>query len=435
MFNEGVDIPDVDTILFLRPTESLTIFLQQLGRGLRKAKGKPYVNILDFVGQCRDEFDYTDRFRAIIGRTSMSIKEELERGFPHTPFGCQIQLEPKAREYILNNINHAIKSFGLRSLVNLVKTWSTKFSLPLTISNFIGMYHVPLEKLYNRHSFHEICYQAGIADHQLTHESELHSAVRNKWLSTDSYTYFTFIEDLCRKGFKIQVNQLSDTEQTQLLMLYYDLYQKAGCFNHLQDMVDELALDNGFMSETIELMEIFKNQCQTLEETDNSNLPNFALKLHGVYTRDQINVAIGTSTLDKKSSCREGVERNRSSKLEVMYVDIIKDREVGDSTNYDDHALSSDLFQWDTQNQVSPNSPTGQNYIHSTQTMLLFVREQQKFADDKSRTMGYIYLGKVHYKDHEYKDVSYGKQMQIKWKLESPMPASVYDFSKYKSAI
>jgi ERCC4-related helicase len=115
MFNEGVDIPDVDTILFLRPTESLTIFLQQLGRGLRKAKGKPYVNILDFVGQCRDEFDYTDRFRAIIGRTSMSIKEELERGFPHTPFGCQIQLEPKAREYILNNINHAIKSFGLRS--------------------------------------------------------------------------------------------------------------------------------------------------------------------------------------------------------------------------------------------------------------------------------------------------------------------------------
>jgi hypothetical protein len=42
-----------------------------------------------------------------------------------------------------------------------------------------------------------------------------------------------------------------------------------------------------------------------------------------------------------------------------MYVDIIKDREIGDSTNYDDHALSSDLFQWDTQNQVSPNTPTG----------------------------------------------------------------------------
>jgi hypothetical protein len=200
-------------------------------------------------------------------------------------------------------------------------------------------------------------------------------------------------------------------------------------------MVDELALDDGFISETMQLMDIFKNRCQTLEETDNSNLSNFALKLHGVYTRDQIKVAIGTSTLDKKSSCREGVERNRKNKLEAMYVDIIKDREIGDSTNYDDHALSSNLFQWDTQNQVSPNTPTGQNYIHSAQTMLLFVREQQKFADDKSRTMGYIYLGKVHYKDHEYKDVSYGKQMQIRWELESPMPASVYDFAKYKSAI
>lgn len=50
MFNEGVDIPSVDMVMFLRPTESPIVFLQQLGRGLRKSKGKEYLNVLDFIG-------------------------------------------------------------------------------------------------------------------------------------------------------------------------------------------------------------------------------------------------------------------------------------------------------------------------------------------------------------------------------------------------
>jgi len=57
IFNEGVDIPEVDTLLFLRPTESLTIFLQQLGRGLRLAEGKECCTVLDFVGNSRPEYD------------------------------------------------------------------------------------------------------------------------------------------------------------------------------------------------------------------------------------------------------------------------------------------------------------------------------------------------------------------------------------------
>ena len=51
IFNEGVDIPEVDTVLFLRPTDSLTIFLQQLGRGLRLSPGKTELTVLDFVAQ------------------------------------------------------------------------------------------------------------------------------------------------------------------------------------------------------------------------------------------------------------------------------------------------------------------------------------------------------------------------------------------------
>lgn len=121
MFNEGVDIPEIDTILFLRPTESLTIFLQQFGRGLRKVKGKTHLTVLDFVGHCRAEFNYADRFRALIGRTSLGIREEVERDFPHLPLNCQIQLEEKAKAYVLENIKRYINGFRKNRIISTIQ--------------------------------------------------------------------------------------------------------------------------------------------------------------------------------------------------------------------------------------------------------------------------------------------------------------------------
>ncbi len=58
LFNEGLDLPDVDTVHFLRPTESATVFLQQLGRGLRRTASKAVLTVLDFVGHHRKEFRF-----------------------------------------------------------------------------------------------------------------------------------------------------------------------------------------------------------------------------------------------------------------------------------------------------------------------------------------------------------------------------------------
>ena len=118
--------------------------------------------------------------------------------------------------------------------------------------------------------------------------------------------------------------------------------------------------------------------------------------------------------------------------IEAMFVDIIKNREEGSTTDYDDKALSPDLFQWDTQNRVRPESKEGQAYIKQTQTMLLFVREQKNFVEDKSRTMGYVYLGRVTLKDWEYKNLGIRSQMQIKWNMVEPIPGSVMHFARIK---
>ena len=430
MFNEGVDIPEVDTILFLRPTESLTVFIQQFGRGLRKAEGKTHVNILDFVGNSRAEFNYTDRMRVMLGRTSMSVVEEMERDCPHLPLGCRIILEPKAKEHILNNIKGAIQRFTARKVIALIQNFERHHSVPLTLSNFVRIYQMPVDKLYKGRTWNQILFEAGVGEEQSRFNEELSRAVFRKWSATDSYSYLSFIEQLAKRAFRVRVNRMNAVDQKRLLMLYYDLFETAGRFVSLQDMVDALAADKLFVEELAEVIGVMLQENKAYEKPDNSLLPNFPLKLHGVYTKAQIQVAIETSTLARKSSAREGVERNKLLNVEAMFVDIIKNREEGSTTDYDDKALSPYLFQWDTQNRVKPESNEGQAYIHQTQTMLLFVREQKNFVEDKTRTMGYVYLGRVTLSDWEYKKLGNRMQMQIRWNMVEPIPGSVMHFAR-----
>ena len=432
MFNEGVDIPEVDTILFLRPTESLTVFIQQFGRGLRKAEGKTHVNILDFVGNSRAEFNYTDRMRVMLGRTSMSVAEEMERDCPHLPLGCRIILEPKAKEYIMNNIRGAIQRFTARKVIVLVQNFERHHSVPLTLTSFVNIYQLPLDKLYRGKTWNQLLYEAGIKSEKSAFNEELSRAVFRKWLATDSYSYLSFIEKLAHQSFKVKVSDMSVVDQKLLLMLYYDLFENAGRFQSLQEMVNALSKDRWFCDELREVIVLLLKNNKAYEKADNSLLPNFPLKLHGVYTKAQIKVAIGTSTLKSKSSVREGVERNKEMNVEAMFVDIIKNREEGSTTDYDDKALSPYFFQWDTQNKTKPDSSVGQAYINQTQTMLLFVREQKFFAEDKTRTMGYVYLGRVTLSDWTYKNLGTRYQMQIRWKMVEPIPGSVMHFARMR---
>lgn len=428
MFNEGVDIPEVDTILFLRPTESLTVFLQQFGRGLRKSQGKSHVTILDFVGHCRKEFNYKDRFRRLIGRTSMSVAEEVEKDFPHLPLGCHITLERVAKSYILENIKASINSFKKNKVIFWINSYSSETSQPLTLTNFINLHQIPLDKFYKTFTWNSLLLETDKTTIQSKYEDKLRRAIYRKWLSTDSYTYFSFIEKLANSKMKIDVDQLNYVERQMALMFYYDLFQNAGEYTSLQAMFDDLSQDVLFYEELKEVIGLLKNKCEAYEKDDNSSLLNFPLKLHGVYTKDQIFVALGTSTLTKKSSCREGCERNKDLNVEAMFVDIIKDREEGSNTNYNDFAKSDIIFNWETQNSVSPQTKTGQNYINETQTMLLFVRQQDSFPEDKNRTMGFTYLGEVKLVKWQS-----AKPIEIEWRLKTPMPASVFKFAKHRS--
>lgn len=421
IFNEGVDIPEIDTILFLRPTESLTVFLQQLGRGLRFSVNKDCLTVLDFVGNARDEYDFEGKFRALIGKTKSSVKDEIEKEFPHLPLGCSIVLEKKAKEHILNNIKKAT-SFGKRKIINKIRDFKNHTSLSLNISNFMKINHISLNRIYKNDSFSRLCYEAGeLKDFNLENEKEFIRTITKKWLLTKSISYFEFILKLIDNGFDTNLIK-TDSEKNMLIMLYYDFWQNAKEFESLEEAIRNIGKNDILVNEMKEVLTLLIDNINYLES--DLNLPySCPIKLHSRYTREQILSAFGQNTLEKKSSSREGVLNIKDKNTELLFVTLEKTEDkYSPSTMYDDYAINERLFHWQSQNSTKPDSPKGLSYINHKENgknIILFVRESNH--DEDKNVMTYICLGKVFYKNH------YGSQpMSITWELDNEIPAFLW---------
>ena len=418
IFNEGVDIPEIDTVLFLRPTESLTIFLQQLGRGLRLAKGKDCLTVLDFVGNARPEYDFEHKFRALVGKTHTSITKEIEDEFPHLPLGCSIILEKRAKEIILKNIREAI-GFNRNQLITKIRNFQHQFTLPLTLQNFIEVYNLDIRLIYKKGSWKRLCADAGvISDFPNINENEISRFIK-KLLQCNSISYLRFIQQVISSGFVVAENEAKS------LMIHYDLWQKSGAemgFKSLDESIKSFASSPVMIEE---LKEVIHFQIENVDfvEKDIDMFEGFPLKIHSRYTRDEILVALKLHTFDKASSNREGVALNKELNTEAFFVTLKKsEKEYSPTTLYDDYAISEYLFHWQSQNATAPDSPKGLSYVQHRELekkILIFVREQNE--DEYGLTMSYVFLGLA-----DFQKTSGAKPMNIEWKLKEPMPAYIW---------
>jgi hypothetical protein len=142
LFNEGIDLPFVDTLLFLRPTSSATVFLQQMGRGLRLSPDKASCLILDFVGQHRREFRFDDVLSAVTGTPRGRLAREVEAEFPTLPAGCAIQLDRVAKQRILESLQQTLRGGEQRLAAELASAG------PMTLSGFLEHSGRSLEQVY-----------------------------------------------------------------------------------------------------------------------------------------------------------------------------------------------------------------------------------------------------------------------------------------------
>lgn len=413
IYNEGVDIPEVNTVLFLRPTESLTIFLQQLGRGLRLAEGKECLTVLDFIGQANKKYNFEDKFAALLS-TTRSVTREIKDGFVSAPKGCYIQLEKLASEYVLENIR---ASYGNSAgLVTRIATFEEDTGITLSLANFLDYYHINAQSLYKFDSFARLCVRADIKDD--FHEP-LEDVIRKalpRFASMDSRRFIHFL----LRVLKEDVSQFSPEEIRMLHMFHFTIWQKPyeECgFSSLSESVQAIKNNPTMCREIIELLEYNFSHIDFIDEQVNIGF-ECPLDLHCTYTRDQLLVAMDFM---KPSTVREGVKHLPEKKIDVFFITLNKsDKDYSPSTMYNDYSINDTLFHWQSQSTTAEQSPTGQRYIHHRERgnrILLFVRE---FKTDRitGSAAPYTYLGTANYVKHEG-----SRPMNIIWKLDKPIPA------------
>ncbi len=418
IYNEGVDIPEVNTVLFLRPTESLTIFLQQLGRGLRLAEDKECLTVLDFIGQANRKYNFEDKFAALLSNTTRSVTREIKDGFVSAPKGCYIQLEKKAAKYILDNIR---ASYGnTAGLVTRVASFEEDTGMKLSFANFLDYYHLDSRSIYKFATFSRLCARADVIEDFSEPLEEAMTKALSRLAVIDSRRWISFLLDVLPRLDDVDFDQLPELEKRMLQMFYITVWGKAAedwSSDEVWDNLYALADSPVLLGELIELL---KYQYDRIDFIDAPVDVGFdcPLDLHCTYTRDQLLVALDFL---KPATVREGVKWLPDQKLDVFFVTLNKaDKDYSPTTMYNDYSINEWLFHWQSQSTTAENSPTGQRYIHHVERgsqVLLFVRE---FKADRltNGAEAYTYLGTANYVKHNGE-----KPMNITWRLDAPIPA------------
>lgn len=416
IYNEGVDIPEVNTILFLRPTESLTIFLQQLGRGLRLSEGKDCLTVLDFIGQANRKYNFEDKFAAILANTNHSVQYELKNGFVSAPKGCYIQLEKKAAKAILDNIK---SSFGIKSgLVSRIATFEEDSGLPLSLTNFVSYYRLDVRAIYTKFNFSRLCVIAGIRENFEEPVETVLTKAFGRLSAIDSRRWIQFLLKLLPHLDDTDFGKLSPIEKRMLQMFYITVWGKSVADWNSDEVLDNLytLADSPVM--LMELLELLQYKYDHIDFIDAPVDLGFdsPLDLHCTYTRDQLLVALDFMN---PNSVREGVKWLPEKQIDVLFVTLNKsDKDYSPTTMYKDYSINETLFHWQSQSTTTDTGSVGQRYINHRSRgskVLLFVRE---FKNDLVGAAPYTFLGTVNYVKH-----TGSRPMNITWKLDHPIPA------------
>lgn len=417
LFNEGVDIPAINTIMFLRPTESLTVFLQQLGRGLRLFDGKECLTVLDFIGQANKKYRFEEKFRALLSDSSRSVQGEIKNGFVALPKGCYLQLEKRAAEYILDNIK---RSLGNRNaIVQKLATFTDDTGKSLTLENFLTCYSLDISAIYaTKFSFSRLCVMAGAREDFSEPLEDIVTKAMPRISAIDSRRWIEFLVDNLPEISARSEGDFSQLQLRMLTMMQFTIWQKTWQECGFADMLE------GFrrLSECPVLLgEILDVLYYNYDRIDFVDAPvdlgfECPLDLHCTYSRDQILAALDFM---KPGTVREGTKYLPDKKTDVHFVTLNKaEKDYSPTTMYEDYSINEVLFHWQSQSTTSQSSTTGQRYVNHRGMgvrELLFVRE---FKSGKLGAAPYTFLGLA-----DFLSVTGSKPMNITWRLHEPIPA------------
>lgn len=422
--SEGIDIASINMVLFLRPTDSLTVFLQQLGRGLRHAPGKECLTVLDFVGQVHRHYRLDTKFKALLPKHRYTIDKEVDLDFPHLPAGCSIQLERIAKEKVLKNIRYTL--LNLKVLVpELLKTFQIEKNLQPTFGNFIQQTDIDPEELLHKQTWSE--WKGKALQHGMIDAPDIirlrPALSRAVWLSgPNEIQHMSQVVTALLLG---DIQEALRVAADQALTIHYRMWGKTGPelgIDNIRASFEKIAANRSIL---LDLEEILAwRACVTPVAGVRPKVPGIQnLELHGLYRRQDILVASGRATLEKLLSNREGVLYLPHEKTYVFFVTFQKtEKDFSPRTMYADYPISRELMHWESQSTTSLLSETGQRIIkHREQgvSIVIFARDKKT---TKRNTIPYTYLGPATLASHESE-----RPIKIVWQLHYPMPVEMFE--------
>lgn len=419
LYNEGVDIPAIDTVLFLRPTESATVFLQQLGRGLRLCPGKDCLTVLDFIGHANKKYNFAMKFEAIVGKGRKSIRKQVENGFSNLPRGCYIELERYAKEYILENLKQTDNN--KKALIELARTFEEDTGLPLNLENFLTEYNMSLYEFYQNtgaRSLFRLKKWAGLIKDDRDVDDKIYSMLTGLFHINSRRLLDYWIRYINGDTFAY-----SDEEKIMRNMLYYTFYKKHPGkygFKDIDEGINSVLYESFVRDEVLQILQYNRRHIGFIAGRNEYSYV-CPLDLHCRYNTNQIMAAYGVFTETESPEFREGVKYLENKRTDIFLINLNKsEKDFSPSTMYEDYAINDRLFHWQSQSQDRQNSAKIQRYIHHKDTgnlISLFIRECKKIG---SYTAPFTFLGNADYVRHEGE-----KPVSFIWQLHDPLPADL----------
>ncbi|MGK3971479.1 DUF3427 domain-containing protein [Sorangium sp. So ce118] len=430
LFNEGIDVPAVDTLILLRPTDSATLFLQQLGRGLRRSAGKTVCTVLDFVGHHRREFRFDRRFGALLGGSRTEIAQQIEDGFPFLPAGCHMELDPKASELVLENIRQAVPS-GWTAKVEELRRMARGGDVSL--ARFLEETGLEIEDVYfGQRSWSELRENAGLPLLGAgPHEKALRRAC-GRLLHVDDFVRIVGYRRLLASEACPDPGAMSERERRLLRMLVATVADRA--IEKANTLAEACALVWAHPQVRAELVEVLGLLGARVDHVHRAlaTHPDVPLEVHARYSRIEILAAFGVGVGGggggggaKVAPWQTGVYWAKDARADLLAFTLDKTSgQFSPTTRYRDHAISRQLIHWESQSSTRAESETGRRYQgHEAlgTAVMLFARLR---SDDRA----FWFLGPASYVRHEGE-----LPMAITWRLHHALPGDL--FASFAAAV
>lgn len=393
ILNEGVDIPAINMVLFLRPTESSTIFLQQLGRGLRKYKDKKYVIVLDFIGNNYDRSIQIAMALGTLGKSTIIekayLKEMVNSNFKELNIpGVSVYIDELSRQEIIHHIdnqNFNRKGFLKKDYQNFKKFLNID-KYP-THMDFLNCEYAPDLMRFMKST---IASKKNISYYNFLIKMEEENL---PIFDEEQITFINGASDLLplvRVDEYLIINQLMQYQEINLNdLIGYNSKVNINTLKHAHKMLsNKEILSNDKLNVNIStelekyLMDLLQYGLSRYDIEFGEYEGDF--KLYGNYYKDQIM----RIQLEEDLMFMKGTKFNQNGET-IVFVGLKKDKDKLEKTNYKDKFISSSTFQWESENNTTETSATGIKLLN-TKKVHLFIR---KMDDEDGITLPFTYFG------------------------------------------